>query len=199
MKVDVFNKYQIRVVVIGLFSITVFAFSASSARASFWGDIINGVRSVFSSPTNDKPSITSDISLVSNGDLNHNGKIDSGDTVKFSYTITNPTKNNYQFADFRTNINGKVLNEINAVQGVASLRDDKGILDIPNFSLLANQVRKVSFEAKVNFSEDKDISLSTQPELFDRNVREIVLGEKKEVTAIKMDKEMFDSVVRSER
>lgn len=179
-------------IVFGFF-FTFFITTPPLVHASFLDDIFNGVKNLFSQP---KLTIASSIALAPGGDLNKNGQIDSGDTVKFSYTVINPTKNTYQFSELKTNTDMKTINGITNVQGILSLDDNNGKITFPNINIAPNQVRKISFEARINFSKDSDLTVNTEPELADRNNNSIFKADKQEIVAKKMDTETFNKFVQ---
>jgi hypothetical protein len=156
-------------------------------------DIVSGVKNMFASSK--QLLITSQISLAPNGDMNKNGQIDSGDTIKFTYIIINPTSDVYNFYTFKTNIDTKDLNSINNVQGVFGLDDRNNTVTFPNFTIQPNQVRKVNFDARINFDKISDHAISTQPVFVDQNNSKIIDDSKHEVHAHKMDEETFNKFV----
>jgi len=67
------------------------------------------------------PSVSSRIELDPSGDLNHNGQVDGGDTLKFSYAVKNPTNKAFPFSSLETHIDSSKLNYIHNIKGVSSL------------------------------------------------------------------------------
>ena len=181
-----------------------FVASPSPTHASVLDDMANKVKSVWELGVNTvkdilnieekQLSIDSKIELAPRGDLNKNGEIDAGDFVKFSYVITNPTEKTYK-AVLKTNVNVEELNSISNVKGVLSLNTTKDTISIPHLNIAPNQVRKLSFEARVNFYKDADQSITTEAELVDEKNSSIFKGQKKEVKAKKMDLERFNKFV----
>lgn len=171
------------------------SFSSTSAHAS----IIDDIKAFFSKDKNDPSkkefTIDTDIALAPGGDINKNGQVDAGDSIKFSYTITNPTGDTFQLATLETNVNTKEINSISNVQGVLSLDVGKDTVSIPNLNIEPNQVRKISFNARINFYKDSDQSISTEAELVDNSNASIFKAKKQEVTAKKMDTELFNKFV----
>lgn len=170
--------------------------SSRSAQALSISDIIDGIKNVFSQGSqNNNLSVTSKITLVPEGDLNKNGQIDAGDTVRFTYTITNPTNNSYKQLDLKTSVDTKKLNGITNVQGVLSLDQNKDTVTIPYLTIDPNQVRTVSFDAKVNLYKDNDQSLGTVPELVAEGGISLLKAQKEEVKAHKLDAATFNKLV----
>lgn len=167
---------------------------SAPARASFLDNFVNGVKNLLAGESKGL-TVESKIELASNGDLNKNGQVDAGDTIEFSYTIINPTKNSYKFAILKTNIAGKEINSIGYVQGALSLNVDKDTISIPNLNIDPNQVRKISFRAHINFNKDSDQTIGTEAELVDDKNSSIFKAEKKEITAKKIGVEQFNKFV----
>src|SRR5260221_91096 len=105
-----------RIILISSLSLIFFFFFAvSSVKAFSFDDIVKSIQQVFKPPAKTPPpalSVDSKISLAEDGDVNKNGQIDAGDTVRFSYTVTNTTDKDQTFATLKTNINRKQLNFI---------------------------------------------------------------------------------------
>ena len=87
-------KKLILVALLIIVSLTV----ASPANASIWDDLLNKVKSVVPK-LNSSLTLDSQISFAEGGDVNKNGLFDGGDTLKFSYTINNPTDKEISFAN----------------------------------------------------------------------------------------------------
>lgn len=94
-----------------------FFISPKPAHASFFGNIINSVKNIFHIGGANTLSLTSSISLAPNGDLNKNGKIDAGDTLRFTYVIKNQKANTYKFTTLNTNIDTRQFNSFRNLQG----------------------------------------------------------------------------------
>lgn len=186
-----------------LLGICTLLFFPTPARANIFDDIVTGVRNRVEKGVNEAKNlfskkelkVDSGISLVPGGDLNKNGQVDAGDSVKFSYTITNSTKNLYRFAKLQTNINAKEINSITNVRGALSLDANRDTITIPNLSIESGQVRKISFDAWINFYKDTDQSISTEAELLDDKDSLVFKAQKKEVSAKKMEIEQFNKYV----
>ncbi|HSX09003.1 MAG TPA: hypothetical protein VLF93_02535 [Candidatus Saccharimonadales bacterium] len=178
---------------VGVLVASTFFIKPTPVQAFSLGDVFNGIKNIFTTSANQHSlTVSSKISLVSSGDLNHNGQIDAGDTVKFSYVITNTTDKSYKFVTLNTNINTKEINGVNEVQGVLSLNDDKDTITIPNLTIIPNQVRTISFDAQINFFKDSNPTIDTKPELDDQNNKSIAVGEAQTINANKMDSETFN-------
>lgn len=136
------------------------------AQASFLDNIKDFLSIDDNSAKSKEFTLESQIELVPEGDENKDGKIDAGDTVIFKYIIKNSTSTPYQFVTLRTNINRINLNFIHNIKGTSSLSDQKSTIDIPNLFIKPNQDLEVSFEARVNYFDDADHTLFTQPELI---------------------------------
>lgn len=150
-----------------LLLILIFLLAASSpAHASFFDDFLSGAKQLFTPSAPQSLTVQGSVQLATDGDLNKNGVIDAGDMVIFKYVIQNPTSTMYQFATLRTNVSRTDINFIHNIKGTSSLLDQKSTIDIPNLFIKPNQDLEVSFEARVNYFDDADHTLFTQPELI---------------------------------
>ncbi len=170
-------------------------FAPAKTHAFSFGDIVDGVKNFFTPKPPKELTIDSQIELAPEGDINNNGRIDAGDIIRFSYTIVNTTDNTHTFATLKTNINTKEINSIKNVQGVMSLAEKDNTILIPNLTIKPNQVRKISFEARINFYKDTDQLLSTEPELLNNKKDSILKAKKEEITVKKMSIDSFNKLV----
>lgn len=169
------------------------------AHASFLDDFLTGAKNLFSPAPAGIPqtfSVDRIIQLAPDGDFNHNGVIDSADFVTFTYTIHNPTSTAYPFATLRTNISRHELNFIHNIKGTASLSDSKDTIEIPNLYIKPNQDMVISFDARVNFFDDSDHSLSTQPEVLTESKKSLFNAAKFSLKAKAFPKGHIPSFVR---
>lgn len=125
--------------------------------------------------------IDATIVLASGGDVNKNGQIDAGDTVRFNYTITNTTDQAYSFATLKTNINRNQLNFIHNVVGTTSLNDDGKTITISNFRIAPNQVIPLSFDARINYFTKEDPLISTEADFVGKDKKSYAKSQRKEV------------------
>jgi len=190
------NKKSL-LILIGILILSSFLFLSLShpAQASILDDIVNSVKNFFSPAAAQQLSITSKIELAPNGDINKNGTVDAGDTIRFVYVITNTTSNTYSFATLKTKINTNSLNSISSMQGAVSINDANHTLTIPNLHIHSNQQLTISFDAHANFNKDSNQTVSTEPELVDQNNTVLVKGQKQEVTVNKMSINDFNTFV----
>lgn len=181
---------------VGVIVTSAFLIKPTPVQAFSLGDVFIGIKDIFSGSTQSNAlTVSSTIALAPGGDINHNGQITTGDTVRFSYTIINTTNNSYKFVTLKTNIYTKDLNGISNVQGAASLDQSNNTVVIPNLTINKNQVRKVSFDAQINFNKDTDQTISTQPVLVAQSGKTIATGATQSVVAAKMDTATFDKFV----
>lgn len=175
-----------------LISFTFFAFfllTPTLAHAS----IVDDIKNLFASnnQTNNAFNLNSKIELID--DLNKNGQIDGGDSIRFYYTINNPTDKEYSFLTLKTNIPRRYLNFIHDIHGTLSLSDKKGAITIPNLSVNPGQKLNVSFQARVNYFEDADKTISTEPELLSSDAKSLFKSSKKDLKAKKFSGFNFPS------
>lgn len=136
--------------------------------------------------------ITSDISLTENGDVNKNGEMDGGDTVRFSFVISNGTETAYPFSKLKTNIERGSIHFIHNVKGITGI--DNSTLELPNIYILPQSKIEISFDAVLNYSQEEalvegaqakpvDIAIekeiSSQPLLEDSKKQKLSEGVKK--------------------
>jgi len=176
---------------------SVFLISTPQSYAFSLGDIVNNVKNVFIKQEPQKKEITVDanITLAPDGDVDNNSQIDSGDTVRFEYTIKNPTNTNYTWMNLNTKINRKYINFIHNEVGVVNLNDDGKTIVISNIPIPPNQDVVISFDARVNTSTDQDLLLSTEPELVNKDKKSILKGALHKVTAKKITEEKMLKVL----
>lgn len=175
-----------------------FFISSPKANAFSLNDIVSNIKGIFSSPNqsqNPSLTITSKIALAPGGDYNQNGQITSGDIVRFSYIILNSTENSYKLVTLKTNIDSTLLNGVSNIQGAASLNNNNNTIVIPNINIDKDQVRKITFNAQINFNKDSDETISTQPELVDKDGKILVTDTKQSVAANKMNETTFNKFV----
>lgn len=194
------NKFRNIPIFITIFFIAIFFFTSSTKVNAFsLSDIVNGIKNFFTPQPKEQITVSSNISLVRGGDLNKNGKIDSGDTIRFSYTITNTTNNTYKFSVLNTNVNTKLLNEIDNVQGSSSINTSDNSVSFPYITINPNQVRTLSFDAHINFNKEADQQISTEPTLVEEGNKSLAEGDKQSITANKMDQALFNKFVHIEK
>lgn len=159
----------------------------SPAHASFLDNLISKAQKLID-PPQESLSVDQTVELASGGDLNNNKAIDSGDTITFTYIVHNPTSTTYPFALLRTNCSRKELNFIHNIKGTSSLSDTKDSIDIPNLYVKPNQDTVVSFDARVNFFDDTDHTLSTQPVLTSNSQKQLFSSHKMSIKAKSLSK-----------
>lgn len=117
-------------------------------------------------------SVTASVVLAENGDLNKDKIIEAGDTVTYSYTISNTSNSVYEFATLDTHIDHSHINFIHNIKGASSLSEKRDSIVIPNLFVGAIQTVNVSFDARVNI-DTGDTSLTTAPQLLTKDRKSI--------------------------
>ena len=180
--------------------LTSFFLTTPKAEAFSFGDIINGIKNVFTSqstPSQNEFTVTSKIELAPGGDLNNNGQIDAGDTLRFSYTITNTTDTTYKFATLKTNINRNDINFIHNIQGALSLNDNGKTVTIPNLHVFPQQTLATSFDARIDYNSSTDQVIKTQPEFITSDNKTVYKEQQeKQITAKKLGIDKEWSIVK---
>lgn len=171
-----------------------FTFS-SIVKASFIDNLVGDVKNIISPSQNLPITINSKVSLTPDGDANKNGAIDSGDIVRFTYTVNNPSTNEYIFTKFKTGIKNNVINNIHNITGVTGLEYEGGNLTLLNISLKPDQVLELSFDARLNYN-DSDSTLFSEPELFDNKGKSLLKGKEVSINVKGIDKSKFPSYAK---
>ncbi len=185
-----FNKILLGL--LSFFIILGFVFLISSnADASILDQVKDLINKNLGKPTF---SLDSNISLAPGGDVEKNGQIDSGDIVRFSYTVINPTSKEYSFLTLKTNINRQQLNYIHNVQGSSGLNDNGKTITIPNISIGPSGSLIITFDARINYFSDKDRLISTEPELVSQDQKTLLKSGKKQISGKKIDSEKIESM-----
>jgi hypothetical protein len=175
-------------------------FLAPSAGAFFNPlDLLAPVGSLFKKEAPKAVTLEADIKLNPEGDLNKNGQIDSGDTVTFSYKITNTTDKSYPYSTLKTNVPKEKLNELKDTFGMTGIIEDGHTVTVPNLRVLPNGIISLEFDADINFTDQTDISIRTEAELVDETGSSVTKSSKKEVKAKKLSQEEFDKYVNIKR
>lgn len=134
-------------------------------------------------------SIESVITLASDGDVNKNGQIDTGDTITFTYQIQNNTDKKYTYATLKTEVPRESLNYIHNVSGVTGLKDDGKTIEFPNLRVEPGMVKVISFDSRINHFTDQDPIISTEPELISEDKISLLKSEKKQIQGKRIKKE----------
>lgn len=184
-------------ITICLLSTSLLFVNPKQAQANIFDNIVNGVKDFFT-PTKKELKIDSNISLAPEGDVNKNGQIDAGDIVRFTYTLTNTTDQEYSFATLKTNIDRRQLNFIHNITGTASLDDDGKTIEIPNYRIAPNQIATITFDARINYYTSEDPTIATVPEFLDNNNKSIVKSLKKEIKVFRINKDKIPGMIRQQ-
>lgn len=171
-------------VFLGLFFFLFLLFlNTSSVNAS----IIDDIKFLLSDSAKNKLTLDSKIEHAPNGDLNKDGKFNSGETVRFIYTVNNPTDKEISFATLKTNIAKENVNFIHNIKGATNLSDKNKTITIPNLRINPGEKLEISFNARINFL-DSDKIITTEPEIITSDKKSLLKSKKKEITAKKIMK-----------
>jgi hypothetical protein len=188
------NKLKIYFPIIFLF---LFLFvGVRTTHAFSFGDVVDGIKDFFTPDPPKELTIDSKIELAPGGDVDKNGQIDSGDIIRFKYTLKNPTENEYSWLTINTKINRRLINYIHNDYGITSLDDDGKTLKIPHIRVYPKQEINIRFDAMVNYSSKQDILLSTEPDLVDKNNKVLLKLSKREITAKKITVEKISEMTK---
>ncbi len=175
------NSLQFKTSIFLTLLVLFFVFSGS-AQAS----VIDDIKSIFSKSPSQELTLDSNITFAPNGDLNKNGQFDSGETLKFTYIINNPTNKEISFATLKTNIPRNNLNFIHDIKGTPSLSDRNKTIMIPNLRINPGEKLEISFNARLNYFTDADKGISTEPEIITSDKKSLLKSKKKEIRAKKL-------------
>lgn len=189
------NKKNFATLLLFLTLSSLFLKNTTLTNASLIDDVKNLLNKAVSSKN---LSLESSVALAPGGDVNNNNQVDSGDFLRFSYSIKNRSKNSYKLTTLRTNIAENEINGISNLKGALSFEFSKKTIVIPNLNISPNQVLKISFDARTNFDKANDITISTDPELVDSDDLSIQKSQRNEVTAKKMNTEEFNKYVHNQ-
>lgn len=188
------GKFKNLKIVLILALLVFLPFSASIAQALTFDDLIESGKKLLGSEKtpkgvdDSKIEITSDIQLTENGDLNNNGEMDGGDTVRFSFVLSNGTDKPYPFSKLKTNIRRDAIHFIHNVQGVTGI--DNTTLELPNIYVLPNSKQMISFDAKLNFIEEEAESMSAKNIVIDEITSQGILEDNKQKKMAESGKKM---------
>ena len=157
-----------------------FLVKAPQAGAFFLDDFLNSFTQK-AQPIPQKLSLDSSITLAPDGDINKNGQIDGGDSLKFTYKLQNNTAVAYSFTSLSTNIPRDKIHFIHNVTGATSVNDSGKTITFPNLRINPGQTLEVSFEARVNYDPKTDVTIFTNPELKGSDNKLIINSARKEL------------------
>ncbi len=92
--------------------------------------------------------------------------MDGGDTLRFSFTITNHDKGQAQFLSLRTGLDKNTVFNISHVMGTTGLDSKPNELTLSNILVQSNQTQIISFDATLIYSQNPS-TISLNPQLFD--------------------------------
>jgi hypothetical protein len=171
------------------------------AHASILGDLLDKAQKLFV-PTQGEDtqsvSVTSQISLAPRGDINENGQVDAGDTLRFFYTLKNSTDVTYPFVTLETHVPRNQLNFIHNIVGASGITEKNSSIQIVNLVLLPHQSRNISFDARTNFITGADVLISTQAEVIASDHKPLANVEKKELRVKALPKLSQPSLLKSQ-
>lgn len=186
-------KKKVLLLFIPLFIIVALLFSLTPTHASIFDNLADGVKNLFNKEK--EFTIQPNIALAPDGDIDKNGEIDAGDIVRFTYTITNTTDQEYSDGTLQTNIDRKALNFIHNVRGTPSLNDDGKTITIPNLHIRSLRELTISFDARINYYDDIDRNITTQAEYINHDKKSILKSNLKQIIGKKITSEKLKSAI----
>ena len=188
-------RKKVLMLFIPLFVIVVLSFSLTPTHASIFDNLADGVKNLFPPESQKDFTIESTIMLAPQGDVNKNGQVDAGDTITFTYFLSNPTDKELTFNTLKTNIPRNTLHFIHDIRGTSSLSDKNNTIEIPNLRINPYQDLAVSFNARVNYFQNSDQTIWTQPEFITQDKKSFFKGTRKEIKAKPWKNRMLPSSV----
>lgn len=186
-------RKKVLLLFIPLFIIVALLFSLTPTHASIFDNLADGVKNLFNKEK--EFTIQPNITLAPDGDMDKNGEIDSGDIVRFTYTITNTADQEYSDGTLQTNIDRKALNFIHNVRGTPSLNDDGKTITIPNLHIRSLGELTISFDARINYYDDIDRNITTQAEYINHDKKSILKSNLKQIIGKKITSEKLKSAI----
>lgn len=178
------KKAKLLFAVAPLFALLLFFVFSIPIQAS----ILDDIKSNFSKKTDQGVlSVESNISLAPGGDVEKDNEIDAGDIVRFTYTITNTTDQEYSYGTLKTNIDRKQLNFIHNIHGTSGLIDDNNTIEIPNLQIDTLESIVISFDARLNYYNETSKTLSTEAELLGSDKKSVFKSERKQISTKKAE------------
>lgn len=159
-----------------------FLFSPPHVEAFFLTDWINTVKNQFISGfAHSIITVESTITFAPEGDVNHDGVFDPGDTITFSYTVINTSQKDYPLATLLTHVPRTMVHFVHNVRGAASLSELGDTINIPNLFIGGGQRLMISFDARINYIQLADQVITTEPEVIASENAPLAKGKKNEI------------------
>ena len=130
-------------------------------------------------------NLKSDIALAKDGDLDKNEEINAGDTVTFTFILSNPSDKKYSHTTLRTNIDRKSINFIHNIIGTSGLNDDGKTITIPNIKVAPSESITISFDARLNYFDENLKTISAEAELIDSAKKSLIKDKKVQINSKK--------------
>ncbi len=188
------NKNKIILpVIVSLLVSSFFFVQVKQASALTFNEVVDSVKKIFTSEDDnnikDKEfTLDSTIALVPGGDTDMNNIIDAGDTIRFTYKLSNTTDQAYTFSTLKTNIDKKELTYVHNLYGVTGISNDDKSIVFTNFRMDANSSKTISFDAVVKYYTDVDPTISTEVEFISKEQKLVAKAVKKEIKAKRIAK-----------
>ena len=109
-------------------------------------------------------SLKAAAALAKDGDVNSNGKTDGGDTLHFTFNMTNSSPAEAKYLDLDTKIPKDKVFYVRNYKGASSMAVENGTIVFKNVVVLPSQTQEISFDAGVLY-DNKDWQLSFTPEV----------------------------------
>jgi hypothetical protein len=102
--------------------------------------------------------------LAKDGDMDKDGKTDGGDTLHFTFKLTNKSQAEAKYLDLDTKIPKDRVFYVRNYAGSSSAATENGTIVFKNVVVLPNQTQEISFDASL-FYDTKDWQLNFTPEV----------------------------------
>jgi uncharacterized repeat protein (TIGR01451 family) len=122
--------------------------------------------------------VASSYGFAPNGDTNKNHKIDAGETLSFSFTVTNKSKQAAKTVTLDTGIPRSMIGYPQNVDGATGILENRPTLIFKNLVILPGETQKLSFTAQSLYSPT-NYGIHMRPVLIDPSNTAVVRGESK--------------------
>lgn len=142
--------------------------------------------------------LQSSYKLADGGDRNGDGAISAGDTLAFTFTLTNKGTQSARQVKLDTGIPNKYATYVDSLTGATGLLTDESNVVFDNIFVQPNGTQTISFTTATLRSPD-DYSIDFSPRLMNPDKSLALSGEAMQVAVIKADAASMRSQVKVEQ
>lgn len=193
------NKRFLALPLVALVATVTFLTVAKPSLAFSFEDIVTGAKEFILGGEKKELTLDSKIELAPGGDVEKNNQIDAGDILRFTYTITNTTENEYSFTTLNTHINRSLISFIHNVYGATGITNDEKAPAFTNVRIGANEQAVLSFDARINYLTDSDPTISSEAEFVNKDKKTILKATKKEIKAKRISENKIPGLIKIDK